>query len=136
MKKIIAPIFAIATLFAGTAYAQETMDARQADESTVSKRQVVYQCQSGKSFKVTYGFNKQKLPTFASINVNGKQRFMPINLAHSDMTGTTFGDDNNYSLSTEALTLNNYQKSTAMVFNPASEILYKNCRVKSTKKVR
>lgn len=115
----------------------ELMDARQADESTVYKRQVNYACQGGKRLSVEYGFNEQKLPTYAQISAVGKARFMPVNLAHSDLAGTRFGDDDNYSLASSALTLGNYHKSTlSTIQNPASDILYKSCQVKSVKKLR
>lgn len=137
MKKIIAPLFALTTLFAGTAYAEEMMDAHQADATTVTKRQVTYQCQSGKSVKVTYGFNKQNLPTYAQATLNGKSRFMPINLAHSNISNIRFGDDNNFSLGADAFTLSNYHKvGFDTIQSPASDILYKGCHVKSVKKVR
>lgn len=137
MKKIIAPLFALTTMFAGTAYAEEMMDARQADATTVNKRQVTYQCQSGKSVKVTYGFNKQNLPTYAEANLNGKTRFMPINLAHSNSSNIRFGDDNNFSLGASAFNLSNYHKvSVDTIQSPASDILFKSCNVKSVKKLK
>lgn len=112
------------------------MDAREADESTVYERQVDYTCQGGKKLTAKYGFNEQKLPTFAQITAAGKSRFMPVNLARSDLAGTMFGDENNYSLLSSSLTLGNYHTSKlAMVENPASNTLYKSCKVQSTKRL-
>lgn len=138
MMKLKAMISGLALLASmGVAHADELMDARQADESTVNKRQVVYQCQGNKSVKVVYGFNKQNLPTYAQASLNGKSRFMPINLAHSDNVGTRFGDDNNFSIGASAITLSNYHKvGVDTIQDPANEILYKSCKVKSYKKVR
>ncbi|ELA09341.1 hypothetical protein MOMA_03020 [Moraxella macacae 0408225] len=112
-------------------------DAYEADKSTVYKRKVDYQCQSGKDLSVIYGFNAQKQPTYAQASLNGKPRFMPYNMNRSDNVDTTFGDDNNFSLSTPALTLKNYHRSSiATVTSPSSEILYKSCNVKQTRRVR
>lgn len=134
LKAVISGLALVASM--GVAHADELMDARQADESTVAKRQVVYQCQGGKSVKVVYGFNKQNLPVYAQANLNGKSRFMPINLAHSDNVSTRFGDDNNFSLGVSAMTLSNYHKvGVDTIQSPASDILYKGCKVKSVKKV-
>ncbi|MDO4451175.1 MAG: adhesin [Moraxella sp.] len=133
--KLLASVFALVATM-GVAHADDMMDARKADESTVNKRQVTYQCQGKKSIKVTYGFNKQNQPTYAQATLNGKTRFMPINLAHSDNVDTWFGNDNNFNLSTPAMTLANYHKtSIATIQDPASNILYKDCQVKSSKKV-
>lgn len=137
MKKIIAPLFAFATLFTGTAYAEELMDAREADATAVKTRQVTYQCQGKNTVKVTYGFNQQNLPTYAQATLNGKSRFMPINLAHSDSVSTRFGDDNNFSLGASAFNLSNYHKvSVDTIQSPASDILFKSCNVKSVKKLK
>lgn len=134
--KFITSAFALVATM-GVAHADDLMDARQADESAVNKREVTYQCQGKKSVKVTYGFNKQKQPTYAQATLNGKSRFMPINLAHSDSVGTRFGDDDNFSLGASAITLANYHKvGVDTIQSPASDILYKDCTVKSAKKVR
>lgn len=132
----ILPTLALVIGTSSMVHADDMMDARQADDTTVTKRQVNYQCQSGKSVKVTYGFNQQNLPTYAQATLSGKSRFMPINLAYSDNVTTRFGDDNNFSLGTSALTLSNYHKvGIDTIQNPASEILYKSCKVKSVKKL-
>ncbi|WP_394261078.1 adhesin [Moraxella boevrei] len=132
------PAIALVAGMSGIAHADDfAMDPEGARESTVYKRQVNYQCQSGKSLSVTYGFNKQKLPTYAQANLNGKTRFMPLNMAQSDDVGTSFGDENNFSLSTSAMTLANYHKnSISTVQSPGSEILFKSCNVKGVKKAK
>lgn len=132
--KILAPVLALGML-TGVAHA-ETMDARQADATTTKVRQVSYQCATGGKVKVSYGFNKQKLPTYAQAHLGGKTRFLPINLAHSDIAGTNFGDDNSWNIGTSALTLGNYHKADLLVQDPNSTIAYKNCRVVSTKKIK
>ncbi|WP_315041132.1 adhesin [Faucicola mancuniensis] len=128
------------TALVGTAHAEySATDAHEADASTVLKREVSYQCQGNKKTKVTYGFNAEKLPTYASIYANGKNRFMPINLDRSDSVDTVFGDENNYSLMTEGsndFTLSNYHKANVSIQNEASEIIYKDCRVTSLKKLK
>lgn len=85
---------------------------------------------------MTYGFNEQYLPTFAEANLNGKKRFLPINLARSDDTMTIFGEEENFSVMTGPLRLNNYHKSSANIQNAKSEILYKGCDVASIKKLK
>lgn len=101
-------------------------DARKMDESTVVRKAVNYYCGQGKRLKVTYGFNKQGLPTYAQAYLSGKNRFMPINLNLSDMVGTTFGDDNNFSLHTAGITSRKY-RANIQVQSPSSEIIYKSC---------
>lgn len=103
-------------------------DAATAHAKTASKRSVNYSCQSGKKVTVTYGFNKQGMPTYAQATLNGKSRFMPINLNRSDSVDTVFGDENNFSLSTSAMNKNNYRKISVSIMSPASEILFKNCK--------
>lgn len=133
----IASVALILTALTGVAHAQQTMDARQASDTATKIRQVTYQCQSGKKLNVRYGFNKQQLPTFAQATVNGKTRFMPINLALSDNTGTTFGDENNYSLAAGYMTLNNYNKISIVGINaPDGEFSHKGCKPVSSKKIR
>lgn len=87
-----------------------------------------YRCNSGKSVKVTYGFNEQGLPTYAQAYLNGKNRYMPINLNHSDMSATDFGDENHYSLhtNTEPITKKSYRPDI-QIQDPASNIVYKSC---------
>lgn len=125
--KFLLPVLTL-TIFPTMVIAMDTpqSDARQADQDTVIKKVVNYKCSNGKKVKVTYGFNVQGLPTYAQAYLNGKNRFMPINLYRSDMTGTTFGDENNFSLSTGSITSKKY-RSDILVQSPSSEILYKNC---------
>lgn len=117
----------------GTAHAHH--DAQQAHDSAVLKRQVTYACQSGKQVTVTYGFNQQRLPTYASSYVDGKTRFMPINLNRSDNIDSVFGDENNYSLMTDAMSLNNYHRLGINITSPAGDLAYKNCNVRYVKKL-
>lgn len=118
------------SLLGATAYANDMPheDAASVHAQTVSKKSVNYRCQSGKKVKVTYGFNKQGLPTYAQATLNGKSRFMPINLNRSDSVDTVFGDENNFSLSTSALSKSNYRKANIMVMSPSSEVLFKGCK--------
>lgn len=127
MKKIM--ILATAAMLAsGVAQAAgEQSDAREAHESTVKTSRVKYQCQQGKKLTVRYGFNKQGLPTYAEAKLNGKTRFMPINLNTTDATGTNFGDENNFSLYADPMTWKTHRKAGMSIQSPASEILYKLC---------
>lgn len=102
-------------------------DAREADESTVVRKVVNYRCDLTKALKVTYGFNKQGEPTYAQAFLSGKTRFMPINLYLSDLTGTHFGDDNNFSLSTIGGITSKKYRAGIQVQSPASEMIYKSC---------
>lgn len=140
MKKLLlVPLFAlsaIATTGVAHANTDEVMDAREADETAVNLRQVSYQCQVGKSVKVTYGFNRQNLPTYAKAYLNGKNRFMPINLARSDQFSTMFGSENNFMLSAENIQFSNYHRQAiGTIQSPANDMLYKSCRVTSVKKL-
>lgn len=110
-----------------TAEVAEQSDAGQAYADTVSQKSVNYRCNSGKSVKVTYGFNEQGLPTYAQANVNGKSRFMPINLNSTGSDGTNFGDENNFSLSSDVMDSTNYRNADIMIMSPSSEIVYKGC---------
>ena len=118
------------------AYTDQVMDPAKSYDTAVKVRQVNYTCQSNKKLSVTYGFNKQNLPTYAQANLNGKDRFLPINLGRSDTVDTVFGDEENFSIMSNAMRLNNYHKSSINVQNASSEILYKGCDVKSVKKVK
>ncbi|WP_274571957.1 adhesin [Neisseria leonii] len=123
MKKVLsAALFTVASLAAGMAQANNISD------TAVSRTAVKYTCQQGKKITVTYGFNKQKLPVYAEAHVNGKTRHMPINLHRSDNVDTIFGDENNFSLSTDGMTRSNVRKKAVMITSPASEILYKSCK--------
>lgn len=131
MKKSLIYVVTLGLALVGAnAHAQSMPheDAATAHAKTTSKKSVNYSCQSGKKVKVTYGFNKQGLPTYAQATLNGKSRFMPINLNRSDTVDTVFGDENNFSLSTSAINKNNYRKASIMVMSPSSEILFKGCK--------
>ena len=131
----LAPATALALVgFIGTAHAQVD-HAQQAHESTVLKRQVTYACQSGGQATVTYGFNQQRLPTYASAYVDGKTRFMPLNLNRSDTVDSVFGDENNYSLMTDAMTLYNYHKLGINITNPSGDFSHKGCNVRYVTKL-
>lgn len=119
-------------LFVAAAWMAIAAGTAQAAESnpTVSKKSVTYSCQQGRTLKVTYGFNKQGLPTYAAASLNGKKRVLPINLAHSDIAGTMFGKEGGYVINTDYLDSKNYRKSSAMVTSPKNWILYKGCEVR------
>lgn len=134
--KIIAPIFALGMALSGAAHADDLMDARTADETATKVREVTYQCTTGGQVKVHFGFNKQKLPTFAESHLGGKTRFLPINLKHSDIAGTLFGDENGWRIGSSAITLGNYHKSDILVQDPDSLITHKYCKVVKVKKVK
>ncbi len=93
---------------------------------------VQYDCQSNKSVKVTYQFNKQGLPTSAKAVVDGRLRHMPINLSRSSNVDTVFGKDNQYVLSSGYLDSNNYKKSSILLTSPSNKILFKNCSARKT----
>ena len=142
MKKLTAALSSAGILMAmlgsgsAMAYSDKVMEPSESYDSAVKHRQVNYTCQNNKKVSVTYGFNKQNLPTFAEANLNGKKRFLPINLGRSDMVDTVFGDEENFSVMTGALRLNNYHKSSANIQDASSEIIYKGCNVKSVKKLK
>lgn len=127
-----------ATLASGSAlaYSEQVMDAATSHDTAVKVRQVNYSCQNNNKVSVTYGFNKQNLPTYASANLNGKDRFLPINLGRSDDVDTVFGDEDNYSIMSSALSLGNYHKSSINIQDASSKIVYKGCDVKSIKKLK
>ncbi|MGM8909804.1 ACP-like domain-containing protein [Psychrobacter sp. 1U1] len=118
------------------AYSDNVMEPSESYDTAIKHRQVNYTCQNNKKVSVTYGFNEQYLPTFAEANLNGKKRFLPINLGRSDNVGTVFGDEENFSIMTGPLRLNNYHKSSANIQNAKSEILYKGCDVASIVKLK
>lgn len=133
--KFIAPL-ALA-LVTTVSHASDTLDSGQAVKDATKVRQVTYTCATGGKVTVKYGFNRQEQPTYAEAFVGGKNRFMPINLARSDVAGTFFGDEGSYTLGVDTLTLNNYHKvSLASIQDPASDITHKNCRVASIKKIK
>lgn len=118
------------------AYSDDVMEASTSYDTAIKHRQVNYSCQNNNKISVTYGFNKQYLPTFAEANLNGKKRFLPINLARTDNVSTVFGDKDNFSIMTGPLRLNNYHKSSANIQNASSEILFKGCNVASIVKLK
>ena len=59
-------------------YLDQVMEPSESYDSAVKHRQVNYTCQNNKKVSVTYGFNKQNLPTFAEANLNGKKDFYPL----------------------------------------------------------
>lgn len=120
MKILSTALLVAATLVAGVAHA----DAGQA----VKKSSVSYSCQQGKKVRVTYGFNKQNLPVYASAYVNGKTRYMPINLNRSDSVDTVFGDEDNFKLSTDYMTRSNHRSKSIMITSPGQEVVLKSCR--------
>lgn len=127
-----------ATLASGSAlaYSEQVMDAATSHDTAVKVRQVNYSCQNNNKVSVTYGFNKQNLPTYARAKLNGKDRFLPINLGRSDDVDTVFGDEDNYSIMSSALLLGNYHKSSINIQDASSKIVYKGCDVKSIKKLK
>lgn len=133
--KFFAPLFACGVFFSGSAFA-ETMEPSEADRNATKVRQVTYNCSKGGRVKVTYGFNAQKLPTYAEASLGGKTRFLPINLAHSDIAGTSFGDENSWKIGSHAITLGNYHKSDVLIQSPNSEITHKHCKVTAVKKIK
>lgn len=142
MKKLTAVLSSAGIMMAmlgsgsAMAYSDKVMEASESYDTAVKHRQVNYSCQNNKKVSVTYGFNEQYLPTFAEANLNGKKRFLPINLARSDDTMTVFGEEENFRVMTGPLRLNNYHTSSANIQNASSEILYKGCDVASIKKLK
>lgn len=136
MKKFV-QIAALSLLaMSASAYANDNAheDAATMAAQTVKTQTVKYACQSGKKVTVKYGFNKQNLPTYAEAHLNGKTRFMPVNLNLSDAAGTHFGDDNNFSLAGDAFDYKTVRKSYVNIQDPASNILFKGCKAGKGKK--
>ena len=142
MKKLTTVLSSAAVLAAALssgsamAYTDEVMDPATSHDMAVKVRKVNYTCGSNEKLSVTYGFNKQFLPTYAQANLNGKDRFLPINLGRSDTVDTVFGDEENFSIMTDAMRLNNYHKLSINVQNANSEIVYKGCNVRSVQKLK
>ncbi|WP_323843443.1 DUF7606 domain-containing protein [Moraxella sp. Pampa] len=134
--KKIAPVFIMGVALSGVASASDLMDARTADETATKIREVTYQCKIGGKVKVNFGFNEQKLPTFAESYLGGKVRFLPINLTHSNIASTLFGDENSWMIGSSAITLGNYHKSDILVQDPDSVIAYKHCKVIKVNKLK
>ena len=62
---------------------------------------------------------------------------MPINYEQTDNMVTVFGDDNNFNMMTDSMIISNYSKVPAVLVNsPSGEILYKECKVDWTKKLK
>ena len=130
MKKLMSvlAVLTLANVSTLVMAATPQSDAREAADMTVTTKTVNLRCEGGKPLKVTYGFNRQGLPTYAQAYLNGKSRFMPINLYSSNRNMTEFGDDNNFSLHTltGAITKQRY-RSTIQLQDPASQIVYNRC---------
>lgn len=130
MKALLKVTTIILLTMSSAAYAtsQPQEDPREILDATVKTKNVKYTCQSGKKLTVKYGFNKQNLPTYAEATLNGKKRFMPVNLHRSDNVSTIFGDENNFSVLGGVITYKNVGRSSVNVQSPASEILFKSCQ--------
>ncbi|MDO4251546.1 MAG: adhesin [Moraxella sp.] len=130
MKALLKVTTIILLTMSSAAYAtsQPQEDPREMLDATVKTKNVKYTCQSGKKLTVKYGFNKQNLPTYAEATLNGKKRFMPVNLYRSDNVSTIFGDENNFSVLGGVITYKNVGSSSVNVQSPASEILFKSCQ--------
>lgn len=127
------------TLASGSALASsnQVMDPAAAHKDAVKTRLVHYTCQGNRNIEVTYGFNNVNHPTYASAKINGKKRFMPINYEQTDNMVTVFGDDNNFNMMTDSMIISNYSKVPAVLVNsPSGEILYKDCKVDWTQKLK
>ena len=121
MKLLTTVILSSALALSGMAAAAGT------DNPTVAKKTVSYVCQQGKKVKVTYGFNKQGLTTYASAAIKGKQVQMPINLDKSDNMDTFYGKEGGYVLSTGAMDSKSYRKQPIMITAPDNQIVFKDC---------
>ncbi len=106
----------------------KTKKAKQKSFNT-SVGKVRYTCQSGKSLQVHYSFNSVGLPTSAQAFINGRTRYMPINLARSNNVDTIFGKEGQYVLASGYLDSKNFRKSQMLLTSPNNEILFKNCKV-------
>lgn len=94
---------------------------------TVAKKAVNYGCQSGKSTRITYGFNRQGLPTSATISVGRHVMVLPYNQAMSNDQETWFGREGGYRVATDYMDSKNYREKNVSVFSPKEEFLFKNC---------
>ena len=121
MKLLTTVILSSALALSGMAAAAGT------GNPTVAKKTVSYVCQQGKKVKVTYGFNKQGLTTYASAAIKGKQVQMPINLDKSDNMDTFYGKEGGYVLSTGAMDSKSYRKQPIMITAPDNQIVFKDC---------
>ena len=121
MKLLTTVILSSALALSGMAAAAGTSN------PTVAKKTVSYVCQQGKKVKVTYGFNKQGLTTYASAAIKGKQVQMPINLDKSGNMDTFYGKEGGYVLSTGAMDSKSYRKQPIMITAPDNQIVFKDC---------
>ena len=111
MKLLSAIVLASAVAVSGAAIAKPA----KISNPTVAKK------------SVTYGFNKQGLTTSASAVVDGKRRFMPIDLDRSDNADTYYGKEGGYVLSTAYMDKKTYRKQPIMITAPDDEIVLKDC---------
>ena len=121
MKLLTTVILSSALALSGMAAAAGTRN------PTVAKKTVSYVCQQGQKVKVTYGFNKQGLTTYASAAIKGKRVQMPINLDKSDNMDTFYGKEGGYVLSTGAMDSKSYRKQPIMITAPDNQIVFKDC---------
>lgn len=121
MKLITTAILSSAIAFSSMATAASI------DNPTVSKKTVSYVCQQGKKVKVTYGFNKQGLTTYASAVINGARVQMPINLDKSDNMDTLYGKEGGYMLSTGEMDSKSYREQPIMITAPNNQMIFKDC---------
>ncbi len=120
--KLVSAVALSALMFAGSAAI-----AADISNPTVSTKSVTYRCQQGKRVTVTYGFNKQGLTTYASANVNGRRRVMPIDLNRSDNVDTFYGEEGDYVLTTGYMDSKSFRKQPIMITAPNDQIVYKGC---------
>ena len=120
MKALSLTLFTALAVISSSAYAEIS-------NPTTSTASVAYSCQSGKKVTVTYGFNKQNLPTYASATINGKKRKMLINLNRSDDTETYFGNDDGYRLGSNYMDKKNYRTLSILITAPNNHLVFKNC---------
>ncbi|MDO4878887.1 MAG: adhesin [Neisseria sp.] len=120
--KLASAIALSALMFAGS-----TAMAAEISNPTVAKKSVSYRCQQGKRVTVTYGFNKQGLTTYAAASVNGRRRFLPIDLNRSDNVDTFYGEEDGYVLTTGYMDSKSYRKQPIMITAPNGQIVYKDC---------
>lgn len=119
MKKLATFFPNVTILSIALAYLNQVMDSA-ATHDAVRTRLFHYTCQGSSNIEVTYGFNNVNHPTYASAIINDSKRFMPINYEHTDN-----------------MLLSNYHKVLIVLVNPPSdEILYKDCKIDCTKKLK
>lgn len=126
MKTLSTTLFGLVSLFGMSSVAF-------AENLTTSTASVEYMCQQGKEVTVTYGFNKQNLPTYASFSDNKSVVRLPINLNRSDNAEVSFGSETYYTLGTSYMDKSNYHTLPIMITNPKQEIIYKSCMPKTAK---